>query len=676
MKKVLFLTLLCTHYIASFATTYYFAANGDDTRTTTQAQSSATPWKTLTKAQQIFSSLGPGDLLRFKEGDIFDGQLTTNASGTAASPIVITTWNDASTTRAIFDGDTQLTSWTSEGGGIYSSSAFTLASGDLNLVAIDGKPYAMGRYPNLNTSNGGYLTYESFGTLSITDNQNPLTGAGWQNSWVGAYLEVRTTHGSLERATISSLSGNTINYGPAFPSQYTLHNGYGYFVMGSLNTLDQYGEWYYNKSNHKLYIYFGDKTPSRHTINVPTIETGIEVQSSHVVLKNICLRYYNSYGVHNNWGNMQDFQAINCRFNMHGIDAIYFSGRDGITIQNCIFNNTMSNAIVANNANNHLSIVNNTIRNTGVLPGMAIYDEGIKNGHAIFTQVTNSTITDNEIYNTGYIGINFTACSNVDIERNIIDSVCMVIDDGGAIYSFTGTAAGPFTNRKVIGNNCTNAIGNPNGTTEGIAFGGVMYFDDNSQNVICDSNTFANSNLPGIYIHNSNNLQIRNNLVYNNLVQLSGQHDAGRFVINALTVTNNTLFSKKAAQRIMQFGSPDNDFATMGTFENNFYCSPYAGENNIILLQWYGNWDKFYSLEGTANTTTNWQKVFSYDQFTKKTPITISSDRQIFFTTSKKAAQALKFCKNCVDMAGTALDTKILNSNRGFLALSPSFIVP
>lgn len=675
MKKttgiLLLMWLLCLN---GKATTYYFAANGLDTRTSAQAQNPATPWRSLVQAQAIFPTLGAGDELRFKAGDQFDGSLNPAVSGTLASPILITTWNDNDATRAIFDGRKLLNAWTYEDNGIYSSTAFTIPSGGLNMVTIDGKAYAMGRFPNKDAANDGYLTFESVGTQSITDNQNPLTGAGW----VGAFLEVRTTHSSLERVSITSISGNTIHYNQDFITGYTALPGYGYFVMGSMNTLDQYGEWYYNKTDHKLYVYFGDQDPTKHVVNAATTDILVECHGSHIKFKNICFRYANRYAIFNDWANMQDLIFDDCKFNYSGINAMFFVGLNGLLVQNCTIANSMSNGIVMNNSTANMNIINNVFRNTAMLPGMAIFDDGIKYGTAIQTKADHTTITDNEIYNTGYIGINFSNVGNVDIEHNYIDTSTAVLDDGGAIYTITGTFDNTvYTNRVVKFNTLIHGIGYHKGTPDNEAFGGMLYFDNNSQNVDVQFNTIANSDMPGIFILNSKNLIISNNLVFNNTTQVKTQHSSqsGAFSITGLTMTGNTLFSKKAAHRIYEFASVNNDFASMGTIENNFYCRPFD-ESNIILLSWFGNWDRLYSLQGTANTTTNWQNVFAFDQNTKKTPIAVTNERQIFFTTSKKVTTPLKFCKNCVDMAGTLLDLKTVPAYQGFLAVSPSLIVP
>src|SRR5882757_9311227 len=90
MKTSLFLVALVCFLNSAFATNYYFSAvSGDDSRSSTQAQNSSTPWKTLKKLNSFFSSLKPGDFVLLKRGETFYGSITVDKSGTSSSPITI-----------------------------------------------------------------------------------------------------------------------------------------------------------------------------------------------------------------------------------------------------------------------------------------------------------------------------------------------------------------------------------------------------------------------------------------------------------------------------------------------------------------------------------------------------------------------------------------------------------
>src|SRR5437870_455574 len=92
MKKIFTILTLFICFTAG-ATNYYFStALGDDARSSSLAQSPATPWKTLSKLTSSFTTFVPGDSILLKRGETFYGSITANFSGTASLPIVIGAW--------------------------------------------------------------------------------------------------------------------------------------------------------------------------------------------------------------------------------------------------------------------------------------------------------------------------------------------------------------------------------------------------------------------------------------------------------------------------------------------------------------------------------------------------------------------------------------------------------
>jgi hypothetical protein len=92
MKKlVLLFTLIITMFTAQ-ARKFYVSESGNDTYSTSQAQSQSTPWKTLSKVQ---SNVANGDSVLFAKGSKFTGTLTLNSKsnvyfgvyGTGADPL-------------------------------------------------------------------------------------------------------------------------------------------------------------------------------------------------------------------------------------------------------------------------------------------------------------------------------------------------------------------------------------------------------------------------------------------------------------------------------------------------------------------------------------------------------------------------------------------------------------
>ena len=102
MKKLVLMFLFFVS-LKSIGNTYYFStSDGDDSRTSTEAQNPVKPWKTINKLNSFFATLLPGDQVLFKRGDVFytstgitcsksgalGNMITFGAYGTGAKPII------------------------------------------------------------------------------------------------------------------------------------------------------------------------------------------------------------------------------------------------------------------------------------------------------------------------------------------------------------------------------------------------------------------------------------------------------------------------------------------------------------------------------------------------------------------------------------------------------------
>ena len=140
MRGILSL-LLCLFSIIASATDYYVSSTGNDSA---NGLSSSTPWKSISKVNSEFSNLNPGDRILFKRGDVFYGTIKVEKSGTASSPITLSSYGTGALPR--ISGFTTVTGWTNAGGGIYSKSISCESSP--NILVLDGTNKAKGRWPN------------------------------------------------------------------------------------------------------------------------------------------------------------------------------------------------------------------------------------------------------------------------------------------------------------------------------------------------------------------------------------------------------------------------------------------------------------------------------------------------------------------------------------------------
>lgn len=607
-----FFTLLFVFFLYSAsATNYYFSAvSGNDSRTAAQAQHPSTPWKTLSKLNAYFKRLQPGDSVLLKRGETFYGSITVNASGTARSPIVISAHGSGE--MPVITGLTKLTNWVPVGNGIYESFNFSLRK-KLNIVLLNNTQQPMGRYPD-----NGYLTVGSHvGKTSITDKE--LKSAP---NWKGAELVLRTSHWTIERCKITRHSGSTIYY-TANKGAYEANDDFGYFIQSHIKTLDRLGEWCYDPSTKKVSMYFGSKAPSSYTVEAATISDLISSsRKNYIVFSNITIKGANEKGFDINKGTSLTIK--NC--------TVLFSGTDGVKANAADFK--LENSGVLNSNNNGVNVSkttgaeirNNIVKNTYTIIGLGQSGNGqgagIRNGRG-------GIVEYNQVLNSGYVGVQLGGDYAI-VKNNLIDSFCFTKDDGGGIY----TSNGPdITNhgRKITGNIVLNGIGAPEGTNTANSSAEGIYMDDNANGVEITGNTIANCHR-GIYLHNTRNIVIKNNICYNNTDgQLNMKYDGLGGLLRNHTVTNNIFFSKyaKDVASALLTKKDDNDIRSFGRFDSNYYARPLNNSNLILTTTrlWASSQRK------TNNDISEWQSKYKKDAAAKLGLKTIADnpDRYISF---------------------------------------------
>jgi parallel beta-helix repeat protein len=568
MKILLFLFFILI-ISSSYATNYYFSTtSGNDDRTPSEAKNSSTPWKTIDKLNSFFSSLQPGDSVLFKRGETFYGSIRVNKSGASNAPIFIGAYSKGN--RPVITSLVTLTNWVAKGNGIWESNNSSLGS-TVNMVLLNGVEQEMGRYPNSDAPDNGYLTFEShINKTSITDNQ--FTSA---INWAGAELVIRSRRWVLDRNIITSNSGGTISY--IGSSIYEPYDNYGYFIENSIKTLDKFGEWYYNPSTEKLSIYFGTNNPLSYVVEATTKNNLVSSANySNIVFDNLAIKGGNGTGF--SIKNGTNITIQNCDILFSGQDGVVVNGHTNFKIENCTIKNSNNNGIkFGYNVNNSI-IRNNKILNTALITGLI--STGDANGLALYANGDNNNIEYNEIRNTGHIGISFKG-NNVTVKNNFVDSFCLTKDDGSGIYSYTDYVA--YKGSKIIGNIVMNGIGAVAGTGNSLYSTAGIYLDHNTSNLEIENNTLINCRDYGIYLHNSSNMTIKNNTLYSNgRQQLNITQSKGtRALIRNNIVTKNILFSKLSTQAVMYFKSNENDVDLFGTFDSNYYVTPL---NNRITI--------------------------------------------------------------------------------------------
>ncbi len=580
--KQLLLILLIFNASISQAKNYYISAKGIDTNT---GLTPAAAWQTIAKLNASFGIIAAGDSILFKCGETFYGSIIVGKSGISSLPIVFSSYGTGA--KPVISGFTTLSSWTNMGGGIWKTNV-SAAGNLLKVITINGVMQRMGRYPNYNSTDGGWLSYESLNgaTPSITDTQLSTT----PNNWTGADAVIKKYSYVIDVCPISAHSGGTLSYTYAtdkFGATISLPGtaGFGYFIQNDIRTLDSFGEWYLNPSTKDLSMYFGSNVPSTYTIQASTVDILLNCGGE------------GGFGIGTSGSTAySNITATNLDFEGANKIGCYAFNNFNITFQNCTINNCW-NGVFTWNVTNSLTtgntitnilndavqqygqtvsptvITNNTIKNVGLLEGMG--ESGNQGAYSGIQQDgDNSTINGNILDSTGFNGIKFQG-SNILVKNNFINHYCAILDDGGGIYTFADKTK---TNRVVENNIVINGIGGKFGRVgnNGMTYG--IYSDGGSTNISIINNSVSIADGGGYLINSGVNLSVTGNTFYNVPIGICTNRFAGDPVDRSLRFARNTIYSSinNFTYSNRSLNTPNTvdiqtDLKAIGSWDSNYY---------------------------------------------------------------------------------------------------------
>lgn len=561
-KAIFGIFLICCMMNTAHAASYYFSSSsGDDSRSAEQAQHPETPWKTLDKLNSFFVSIRAGDSILFKRGDSFTGSIRVTRDGEASRPIVFGAYGTGD--KPVINGFYTLKNWKPLGNGSWEA-GYDAPVARINMLTINGRLQALGRYPNADAANKGWLTVKSHaGKTQLTDNSLPGSP-----DFTGAQVVLRTANFLIDIDSVAAHKDGVLTLIP-YPLAGTPKDKYGYFFQNHPATLDQFGEWCTSPANKKITVFFGNKNPSDYQVRISAVDTLAHVRArSYIVFSHLSFEGSNMLGMITNNSRIV---LKHCDFLYNGINGLSAYNTFSLLADSCRFDHTQNNAIYLAPHCMNTVLQYCIIKNTGTMPGMG------KTGNSSYQAITlygnNNLVQFNEIDTTGYVGIRFDGDS-VTIRNNYINYHDFVKDDGGGIYTQTANPLLANANRRITGNIVINGPGANEGTpSPAYVPASGIYMDDNTDHVEIDSNTAANNAIAGIYLHNAQDITIRNNLLFNNLSQIRMQHDpqAVNSRISNIIIQGNILFAKAAGQLMYDFYVAGDTIAQYGSMENNFY---------------------------------------------------------------------------------------------------------
>ena len=529
---------------------YFVAEKGNDAY---NGLTQATPWKTIEKINSTFSTINPGDEILFNRGDTFYGTLIISKTGEKGNPIVIGAYGTGD--KPIITGFTTIAGWTDEGSGIYSK--IITSEAQTRMVTIDDVQYGMGRWPNKN-----YNSFKSHvKNVSITD---PELGNIF--NWTGAEVVIRKNDWTLDRCLITKHVVDTLVY-TNLGSKQAPNDNFGYFIQNDLRCLTDYGEWYHNTTNGKFYMYFGGDSPANKIVKVANLNFLISNSGfDYITIDNISCQGSIGCAIYFKGDSVDNMTIQNCNTNFSGSNGIYLESNSKNTIVNNNQINHSSEAGILVNGGN-LTITNNTIRNTGLIGGIA--NSGTMNDGIYLRGLTRGIIQYNSIDSSGYNGI-FMSGNNIEIRNNLIENSVLLLDDGGGIY----TNSSRFTGRIIDGNIILNVFGNNEGTPDTVFMAEGIYLDESAANLIVQNNTVANCSNSGIKLHKAHGNTILNNTSFNNKAGIKFENWTTKNTIYNNIIQGNIFFSKSNYQFPAFLRTAVDDIPSFGTFNNNYYIRP------------------------------------------------------------------------------------------------------
>ena len=586
--------------IATHARTYYVSAAGKNTNSGT---SSSSPWQSISKVNSF--KFAANDIILFRRGDVFHGGIVVKRSNLSFGAY-------GSGDNPVITGLSTLSGWVKVSTNIWEAPASNVKKG-VNLVLRNGTPQQVGRYPNTDASNGGYLTFTSATSTSLTGSAQSST-----RNWTGAEVAFKANRWTINRRTVTSHSGGKITFSS---NSTTPRAHYGYFFQRDSRTLDRDGEWWHNLSGKKLRMYFSNNNPGSYSVQVATVDTLFKCQ------------YYNA------------IKISDIDFTGAGVAAIWFNGGSGVTINNCDVKNTGKEAITAKSTQNttvqnctttnslnsgidvtdygpgsvNLLVQNNTVTNTAYIAGMET--NNVSTGEGIRCMGGDGLkVLNNKVINSGYIGIKWQG-NNVYIKYNLVDKFCTQRDDGAGIYSWEDPSDDVSRyNRNIISNIVVNGIGAGKGTneTKETSVQG-LYFDIGSKSVKADSNTVAYVANNGFHGNNCSGITITNNTFFKNGKSYSLQRFAGGELIRQMTIKKNIAYPYEFRYRNLGINSPslskESDIRAFGYIDENYYCLGNV-DTSLNTVTTYSNntnykegYYKFSYVTGTIGIEKNSKKV-------------------------------------------------------------------
>lgn len=586
MRKILTIFLFLPLW--SLATNHYWASashGGSDGN----AGTIGSPYLSLTKFNTVFAGASAGDSLFFNDGDGFPGFLRMPTSGSSGNPIFVGSYGSGA--EPIIGG---LLTVTLSGSGPNYFGTATGATALTSLFVIDGQLQTLARTPNISTGNYIY-SQASSSTTTVFDPVNA------PSITIGMRLCVRSSPYTYEDVTVTGVTSTTITFTPALT--YNNVGADGYFIIG--NTPDTANECAYSGGVSGSLTVNQPSGIVGHTYQVAATDTVIYITGQHIVISGLNIQGGNTAGVYVAFQTVGDIALVNDSI-MYCMDGVFNRGASGITLTNCTIDHMGDNGVFREDPTYFWTITGTKFNDIGMRPGMGQNGAGRYQGVNYAVGDSATVITGCTADSIGGTAFEFLG-SFCQVDSNLLSYYGQILADCGGIYTGTN-AAGPFGQRKVLGNVCAHGGGpmSRNGIVatgiSDVVFG--IYLDGASSQDTVSGNTLAYNASSGTFNKGPNN-SFTNNTYYGNAYSDHLRQEVAGQVITGEIFKHNTLGSVTSTVPGMRAISVGNDLSTQSNSDTNAIAGAIGSVNPCYTQS---------SVDpGTFRTLASWTSAIGAD---------------------------------------------------------------
>ncbi len=626
--------------------TYYVSQSlGDDGN---DGLSESAAFETISKVNTL--DLQPGDQVLFKCGDTWRAEpLVIVKSGAPGEPITFGSYPENCVNKPVLSGAQPISGWQTYAGNIFVADLSTgenagkFAFG-VNQLFKGGQRLLLGRWPNLDTGDGGYATIDSQPASSqIQDDGLP------SQDWSGAVAHIRGMRWYILNREVTGSSGTTITLDADADCWGTDCIGWGYFLNNHIGTLDQDDEWYYDAVDHKVYLYTASGNPGSGQIRGSVILRDDDRASGGIILgddlgdpiayvtvENLTLERWFRHGISTptNFQPTENHHLIIQDNNITDVDSIginlavwVWDAQDGREngwrggYQITVNGNTIerANRMGINTYTRQSTFSGNTIRDIGRIENLGAAGMGCtfdasgglctEDGDGIRVKIgraddtgNNNTFIGNRLEQIGYNGIDVFGYNNT-FEHNVILQACISKGDCGGVRTFgrddlTSTAVHDLTFRENI---IVDTIGNTDGCHDDYdaLFGFGLYLDHYSRDITVQGNTIISSTVHGILYQDATG-SVLDNTLYNNgrtYPYAGAQLLVGNAPAWVGTHTGNIHYSLNVDARTLSASG----LSQLGSSDHNDFFSPYRSEHiRVNGDKTLATWQTYSGVDGSS----------------------------------------------------------------------------